>query len=136
MLVGLLVLVGVIYFLIVRGSGRQERSDATVVLREEQLQVGKTRERLADVTTRKEVTQAMKTVTVPVMKEELVVVKDGVEAARIALSEEQVDLSTRTVPINEVSVYRREWQDDKEIDVVLKREVARVETTGDVKHPE
>lgn len=82
------------------------------------------------VTMRKEVSRELKTVTVPVTKEELVVEKNGVEAARIPIREERVDLSVRSVPLNEVSVYQREWEENREIQAVLKKEVARVETTG------
>lgn len=104
-----------------------------MVLRAEQLHVRKTRERLADVTTRKEITRVLKTVTVPVTKEELVVERNGVEAARIPLREEQVDIAAHMVPLNTVSVHKREWEERKEIQAVLKKEVARVETMGDVK---
>jgi len=92
--------------------------------------VSKTREQLAEVTVRKEVFREMNTVRVPVTKEELVVERDGVEAARIPLREERVEVSTRSVPLNQVSVYQREWDEDREIQAVLKKEVVRVEATG------
>lgn len=123
-------LLGALYFFVVLPAGRRARDGARVMLREEQLQVRKTREQLAEVSTHCEISRAVKTVTVPVAKEELVVEKDGVEAARIPICEERVEVSTRTVPLNDVSVYRREWQETQEIAAVLKKEVARIETTG------
>jgi uncharacterized protein (TIGR02271 family) len=127
LLAGLLVLLAAIYFLAFP-LGRRKRS---ILLRQEELHVRKTREQLADVTTHKEVSRETKTVTVPVTREELVVEKDGVEAARIPLCEEQVDVSTHVVPLNEVSVQQREWTENRTVQAVLKKEVARVETTGD-----
>lgn len=132
MLAGILMALAAIYFLAFPLRGRRRtRGDVMLILREEHLDIRKTREQLADVATHKEVSRELKTVTVPVTKEELVVEKDGVEAARIPLCEEQVDVSTRVVPLNEVSVYQREWKENKTLQAVLKKEVARVETTGD-----
>jgi uncharacterized protein (TIGR02271 family) len=128
-----LLLFGAVYFLAARparSESPEARNDTTIQLRAEELQVRKRREQLADVTTRHEVSQELKTVTVPVTREELVVEKDGVEAVRIPLCEEQVDVTTRTVPLNAVSVYRREWEEQQTVDAVLRKEVARVETTG------
>jgi len=136
---GFLVLLAVVYFVGVRPVGRRdtaERDGATMVLREEQLQIRKTRERLADVTTRREISREIKTVTVPVTKEELVVERNGVEAVRIPIREERVDVATRMVPLHEVSVHQREWTEDRKIQAVLKKEVARIETTGDVRFAE
>jgi uncharacterized protein (TIGR02271 family) len=119
-----------------RRRAAREQDQGTVQLREEQLQVRKSRVQLADVTTHKEVVREKKTVTVPVTREELVVEKDGEEAARIPLREERVEVSTRSVPLNEVSVYEREWQEEQEVEAVLKKEVARIETTGDATYTE
>ncbi|HWI60553.1 MAG TPA: YsnF/AvaK domain-containing protein [Symbiobacteriaceae bacterium] len=133
-LAGLLLLAAVVYYLTPRPARKQDT--ATMVLREEQLDIRKTREQLADVSTRKEVTREMKTVTVPVTREDFVVEKDGVEVARIPLCEEQVDVATRRVPLNEVSVHKREWEEDREIQALLKKEVARVEVTGQAEYVE
>ena len=133
-LVGVLLIGGALFFLLTRPASpksAQRRPEAAMLLREERLRVRKTREQLADVTTRKEVTRQLKTVTVPVTREELVVEKDGEEAARIPLCEEQVQVSTQVVPLNEVSVHQREWEEHRTVEAVLKKEVARVETTGD-----
>jgi len=133
MLAGALAILAAVYFLVRRpaapnNAGEQNR--ATMALREEQLTLRKTRQQIADVTVHKELVHELQTVTVPVTREELVVEKDGAEAARIALREERVDVSTRFVPLNQVSVYRREWEENRELQAVLKKEVARVETTG------
>lgn len=132
MLGGVLLLAAVLWFLVPGGKGDvADRNEVTVALREEQLQVRKSRERLADVATHKEVIREMRTVIVPVEREEFVVEKDGDEVARIPLSEQQVELSTRTVPLNEVSVYEREWEETERVQAAVKKEVARVETTGE-----
>jgi uncharacterized protein (TIGR02271 family) len=114
-----------------RSESPEERSEATVALREEQVQVRKTREHLADVDTHTEVVREMKTVTVPVAHEEFVVEKDGAEVARIPLSEERVDVSTHVVRLNDVSVYEREWTENQEIREMVRKEVARIETSGE-----
>ena len=132
MLGGLLLLAAVLWFLVPGGKGDMTAQDeVTVTLHEEQLQVRKRRERLADVATHREVIREMRTVTVPVEREEFVVEKDGAEVARIPLSEQRVELSTRTVPLNEVSVYEREWEETERVQAAVKKEVARVETAGE-----
>lgn len=136
----LLVGFGIVALLLVgpmrRRRAVKEQDSATVLLREEQLQLSKTREPLAAVTTHMEVSSELKTVTVPVRREELVVEKDGEEVARIPVREERVDVSTRTVPLNEVSVYRREWEEEREVQAVLKKEVARIEANGTATYTE
>lgn len=106
-------------------------ADVTVALREEQLQIRKTKQDLADVRTHTEVIHEMKTVTVPVAREELVVEQDGAEVARIPLREERVDVSTYDVPLNDVAVYEREWSENREIREMVRKEVARIETSGE-----
>lgn len=119
-----------------RRATRKGPDGATILLREEQLKLTKTREHLADVTTRKEVHRDVLTISVPITKEDLVVEKNGVAVARIPLREDQVDLSTRSVPLNEVSIYEREWEENREIQAMLKKEVVRIETTGEVQYAE
>ncbi|MDF2629813.1 MAG: hypothetical protein K0R39_3644 [Symbiobacteriaceae bacterium] len=109
----------------------EQRADLSMQLREEQVQVHKTREQLADVRTHTEVVRDTKTLTVPVTREEFVVEKDGAEVARIPLREEQVDVVTRMVPLNEVSVHEQAWTEDLEIETLVRKEVARVETSGE-----
>lgn len=132
-LLGLVVLVAAVFIRLWRPAKRldiKETDQATVLLRAEELALSKTREQLARVTTHTEVSRQLQTVTVPVSKEELVVEKDGVEAARIPIREERVDVSTRVVPLNDVAVHQREWKENREVRAVLKKEVARIETAG------
>lgn len=135
MLAGLVLLAAVVV-LVAGRQGPDGRRQARVVLREERLRVRKTREQVAEVTTRKEVRRELKTVTVPVRREELVVEKNGAEAARIPLCEERVDVSTRSVPLNDVSVYRRAWEEQRRVEADLKKEVARIAVTGDAPYTE
>lgn len=133
MLAGVMLLAAALWVLLPgRKKQATERDHVTVALRQEQVQIHKRREQLADVTTRTEVIRGQKTVTVPVVREEFVVEKDGAEVARIPLNEQRVAVSTRTVPLNEVSVYEREWEETEHLQAVVREEVAGVETTGDV----
>lgn len=58
------------------------------------------------------------------------------ETIRIPVSEERVEVSTHTVPLNDVAVYRREWEEQQQIEAVLRKEVARIEKTGAAQYTE
>jgi uncharacterized protein (TIGR02271 family) len=99
----------------------------------------------AEVTSHKEVITKEKTITVPVTREELVIEKrsfdndasntdsETSEIMRIPLTEEQIDIVKKPVKLEEVSIYKNQYDATEHIEETLKKEIAHIETTGNVK---
>ena len=112
-------------------------------LRQEELDVSKDRVSTGEVNLRKEVVEEQKTINVPVTHEEVVIERKAInnepsdapigaeETIRIPVSEEKVEVGKHTVIIGEISAHKREVEETEQIAETLKREEARVETTGD-----
>jgi uncharacterized protein (TIGR02271 family) len=117
--------------------------DSKVTLREEELDIAKNKVHTGEVTLSKEIVEEHKSVNVPVMHEEVVIERRAIdhepsedpigeeEMIRIPVTEEKVEVGKHTVVTGEVSAYKREVEDTEEVDAVLKREEARVDTEGD-----
>jgi uncharacterized protein (TIGR02271 family) len=115
----------------------------TVELREEELHTRKQMVETGEVQIRKEVVTEMRTVEVPVTREELVIERrpagqspdrpagEG-ETIRVPLREEQVTIEKRPVVYEEVEVGKRRVEDSELVSREVRREVADVETAGDV----
>lgn len=121
----------------------EERS---IPLREERLDVEKTREQTGEVTVRKEVIEEEKTLHVPVSREEVVIERRPVsdfsgqsttkpigdnETIRIPVSEEKVNVHKDTVVTGEVAVGKRQIQETEQVQDTVKREEVRVERDGE-----
>jgi uncharacterized protein (TIGR02271 family) len=112
-------------------------------LREEQLDVNTRQVQAGEARIRKEVHTEQRNIEVPVTREEVVIERRpvaGREAAagdigedevRIPLMEEEVDVQKRAVVREEVSVGKRPVQETKTVSDTVRREEARVESTGD-----
>lgn len=112
-------------------------------LRKEELDITKNRVQKGEVELSKEIVEEQKSVDVPVTREEVVIERTNLnnevsdspitneETIRIPVSEEQVDVNKRTVVTGEVSAHKHVVEDTEHIDETLKREEARVNTTGD-----
>ncbi len=113
-------------------------------LLKEVLKVNKERVQKGEVRVCKEIITEMRTIEVPVTREELVierqVVVDGKvtgeisegETIRIPLSEEQVRVDKQAVVAEEVTIGKREVQETKEVKESVRREELRTETDGSV----
>lgn len=117
-------------------------------LREEQLNVGKERVQAGEVQIRKEIVTEMKTVEVPLTREEIVVERrnlDGIprdgslsaadmktEEIRIPVSEEHVHIEKQVVPREEVRVSARKVTDTEVVSEEIRREEARIQSEGRV----
>lgn len=111
-------------------------------LREEQLDVSKSRQTTGEVNIRKEVTEHEQTINVPVSREEVVIEKKAVqdtptgepigqdETIRIPVSEEKVEVNKRPVVTGEVEIHKREVQDTEKVQDTLRKEEARLDQTG------
>jgi uncharacterized protein (TIGR02271 family) len=111
-------------------------------LHKEELDINKKRVQSGEVELSKEIIEEQKTVDVPVTHEEVVIERRSLnneasdspigdeEIIRIPVSEEQVVVDKHTVVTGEVEAHKREIEETKHIDESLKREEARVRTTG------
>ncbi|MFU7592078.1 YsnF/AvaK domain-containing protein [Priestia sp. RMT2NF4] len=128
------------YTTTVRESPYETEEHRSVQLREEQLNVRKERVQTGEIQLRKEIVEELRTIQVPVMREEVYVerrpVIDGQydgspltenEIIRIPLMEERVEITKRPVVVEEVIIGKRKIQEVKEMkDIVLKEE-AKIE---------
>jgi uncharacterized protein (TIGR02271 family) len=118
-------------------SRTDQRGDAKITLREEQLDIEKEKVKTVDVDIHKEVVTDEKNVTVPVSREELVVEKaeddhgKEEETMRIPLREERIDVDKDSVPLNDVSVHKEESKDKETVEETLKKEKLATDTEGD-----
>ena len=124
------------------GMGHVEQR-RTVELREEELHTRKEMVEIGEVEIRKEVITEMRTIEVPVTREELVIERrpagqspdrpagEG-ETIRLPLREEQITIEKRPVVYEEVEVGTRKVEDTELVSREVRREVAEVEPRGDV----
>lgn len=115
----------------------------TLKLCEEQLDIIKQQVTTGTVNLRTEVVTEDKNITVPVTREELVIEKTVpdsetcdreepvTETVRIPLREEQVEINKKMVELEDVNVYRRQFQTTETVNETVKKEQLRVETTGE-----
>jgi len=110
-------------------------------LKEEKLDISKEKVQTGEVNIYKEIINEEKTITVSVVREELVIEKqlfNGKDAGqldtiRIPISEEHIEIIKHPVILENVDIYNKEFQDIKQIEAILKKEKLRIQTTGDAK---
>lgn len=119
--------------------------EGALQLREEQLEVNKNRVQTGEVTLSKDVIEEQQSVDVPVTHEEVVIERTSFdnkhsdtpitsgETITIPVSEEQVNVSKRTVLTGEVSAHKHEVEETRHIDETIKKEEAHIDSTGDTK---
>jgi uncharacterized protein (TIGR02271 family) len=130
----------------------QMEYDHTIPIREEVLQPHKQWVKVGEVILRKEVVTEEKTITVPIMREKLVIqrrstspqpsdqpvqedetpeeiLKDG-ETLRIVLHEEQVRIEKYSVETEEVFISKRQIEKTRHFSDTLKREEVHIERVG------
>jgi uncharacterized protein (TIGR02271 family) len=115
-------------------------------LHEEQLHANKQAVNAGEVAVRKDVVTERREMDVPVRREEVVVERhdvpdrpasggdfgSGREEIRVPLREEEVTLEKRPVVTEEIEVGKRTVQDTEHVAGTVRKEVPRVEKTGDV----
>ncbi|UFP94954.1 YsnF/AvaK domain-containing protein [Gloeobacter morelensis] len=112
----------------------------------EQAAIRKERRSLGEITVRKEMITELKTIEVPLTREELVVERRPAsamagsgagepveEVARIVLSEEQASYQTRQVLRAEVSIEWHTTIEKRRVEVTLQREALRFDVEGKVR---
>ena len=118
-------------------EGEEQKS---VQLREEQLDVRKERVQIGEVQLRKEIVEELRTIQVPVVREEVYVERrpiidgqyDGSpltenEIIHVPITEERIEVTKRPVVVEEVVVGKRKIQETKEMKDTVRKEEARIE---------
>ena len=120
-------------------------NSATLQLHEEKLDISKKWIKTGEVSIHKEVFTEEKTITVPVTHEELIIKKkvldaenpdqtDGhTEIIRIPISEERIEVIKHPTVLEDVAIYKRQFQETTSVTETLKKEKVHIETTGNPK---
>ena len=128
-----------------KGNKNESKEEGTLQLREEQLDINKSRVQSGEVTLSKDVVEEQKSVDVPVTHEEVVIERTSFdnkqsdspitsgETISIPVSEEQVNVGKRTVLTGEISAHKREVEETRHIDETVKKEEAHIDSTGNTK---
>jgi uncharacterized protein (TIGR02271 family) len=115
---------------------------ATIQLRQEELDINKSRVPTGEVILSKEVIEEQKNVEVPIVHEEVVIERKSLnnedcsspitsgETIHIPVTEEQVQVGKHTVVTGEVSAYKREVEQTQQVNETVRREEARIDRTG------
>lgn len=126
-----------------RDDNKKKDDDAKISLRKEELDIDKKRVQKGEVELGKEIVEEKKSVDVPVEREEVVIERKNLndeasdapitneETIHIPVSEDEIDVDKHTVTNGEVTAHKRTIEDTHHVDENLKREEARINTTGD-----
>lgn len=114
---------------------------ATLQLREEQLDITKRWVQTGDVTMHKEILTEEKNIVVPIAREELVIEKQvfakgqpygHTETIRIPVSEERIKVIKQPVILEEISAYKRQFQEIESVEETVKKEKVHLDINGDL----
>lgn len=126
-----------------RTDNADANDDKKMLLHQEELDITKDRVDTGEVILSKEIVEEQKVVDVPVTREEVVIERRAVdheasdspiseeEVIHIPVSEERVSVGKHTVVTGEVSAHKHEVEESRHIEETLRREEARVNSTGD-----
>ncbi|AOY77914.1 YsnF/AvaK domain-containing protein [Clostridium formicaceticum] len=120
---------------------QSDYNDIKLPLREESLDISKDKVQIGSVNIRKEAIKEEKTITVPVIREEIIIEKkflddkdhEHTDTIRIPITEEHIEITKHPVVLENVDIYNKKSQDIKQIEVTLKKEKLRIQTHGDAK---
>ena len=116
-------------------------NEATIQLRQEELEIIKNRIQTGEVNIYREFIQEEKTLTIPITREELVIenkilepnesVDDNTKnVIRIPISEERGEVVKHQVLLNNISISKNEYQEIKQIEDTVKKEIVHLESIG------
>ena len=110
---------------------------AKLQLLEEQLNISKEWIKTSDVSIRKEIEKEEINITVPVNREVLIIEKKTIhedsETIRIPISEERVEVMKHSIVLNDISIFRHQFEEIKSFEESFKKEKLHLETKGDPK---
>lgn len=115
----------------------------TFQLHKEELQISKKWVETADVKIYKNTYEEEKHITVPVTREELVIEKkkanpqstfdEEIETIRIPLSEEKIEITKHPIILEDVDIYKNQFEEILQVNETLKEEKLHIQTNGDIK---
>jgi uncharacterized protein (TIGR02271 family) len=115
----------------------KHNEEVKLELHKEELEILKNRIETAEVKVYKKTFTEEKQISVPVTREELIIEKkslnqEEVETIRIPLVEEQIEIIKHPVILEEVDISRHQFEEIIHVDETLKKEILRVDKTGDI----
>jgi uncharacterized protein (TIGR02271 family) len=126
-------------------DNKEGKEEGTLQLREERLDVNKTRSQAGEVTLSKDVIEEERTIDVPLTHEEVVIERKSFnnehsdspitsgETISIPVSEEHVNVDKHTVLTGEISAHKHDVEETKHIEETVKKEKANIDSTGAAK---
>jgi uncharacterized protein (TIGR02271 family) len=124
-------------------SKHNHPEDVTFHLHKEEMQVSKKWVDTADVKVYKKTYIEAKQITVPVTREELIIEKKianpkgntdaQMETIRIPLSEERIEVSLHPTVLEEVDIFKKQFEELKQVNDTVKEEKLHIDTVGDIK---
>ncbi|MEH7158768.1 YsnF/AvaK domain-containing protein [Neobacillus drentensis] len=122
---------------------KHDQSEVTLQLHKEELQVTKKWVETADVTIYKKTYTEEKQILVPVTREELIIekrvfnpgdaIETEMETIRIPLSEERIEVTLHPTALEEVEIYKNQFEELIQICETIKEEKLNIDINGDVK---
>ena len=124
-------------------TANDDYDDVTLKLHKEELQVSKKWIETANVTVyKKSYTEEMQFL-VPVRREELIIEKKilnsegetdkNIETIRIPLREDRIEVTLQPTLLEDVEIYKNQYEELKHVIETLKEEKVHIETKGDIK---
>jgi uncharacterized protein (TIGR02271 family) len=120
----------------------EQHDSQTLQLHKEELQISKKWIDTADVKIYKNTYKEEKQITVPITREELVIEKkkanpqgtfDGeIETIRIPLSEEHIEITKHPVTLEDVEIYKNQFEEILHVNETVKEEKLHIHTNGDI----
>lgn len=124
---------------------KDAKEEGTLQLRQEQLDVNKSKVQAGEVTLSKDVVEEQRSIDVPVTHEEVVIerktfdnkqsdspITSG-ETISIPVSEEHVKVGKHTVITEEISAHKQDVEETRHIEETVKQEEAHIDSTGGAK---
>ncbi|WP_160724783.1 YsnF/AvaK domain-containing protein [Bacillus sp. USDA818B3_A] len=126
-----------------QNSPINQQDDVTLQLHKEEIEIKKKWVETADVTVYKKKYTEEKQILVPIIREDLIIEKKVVspenpadtklETIRIPLSEERIEVTLTPALLNDVEVYKNQFEELIQIQETLKHEKVHIDTVGNVK---
>ncbi|MDQ0972446.1 uncharacterized protein (TIGR02271 family) [Neobacillus niacini] len=117
--------------------------EVTLKLHKEELQVSKKWIETANVTVYQKSYTEEKQILVPVRREELIIEKKmlnsegetdkSIETIRIPLREDRIEVTLHPTLLEDVEIYKNQYEEIKQVIETLKEEKVHIQTIGDVK---
>lgn len=123
---------------------KNDKTIASLQLKEEQFSIVKKWIETGTVEIYKETTTLDKTINVPIVQEQLVIQiknsqstnlnmeNENSQTIKIPLKEERIEIIKHPVELEKVEIFKRNFIETKVLDVTLKKENLKVDTTGKV----